>query len=434
MPIDPRIAMQVQPMQMPNPLEQYGQVMSLKNMQQQNQMNEMAQEEARKKAEITLGVNQTIADYTDEEGNVDVGKARVALYKKYGPRAADEALTSVLTINDKIKSATKEELEIIDKKMKPFSEGIRNIMTLPPENQEAAYQSMLSTMDIPADMKAKIPLHFDPVTMGMYYNTNELIKSRLEARKAELDVTAAERTMPDKDTGLNPFQQAQINKTNTDKDKQSLNEELADLYTITNPSESEKNRKQAIEKALGYVANQYGSGWKLLNTPEGNPLWYQPSTGKTEYAPEGTRKEITSEERKDISLLDEMMGQSKELKGLADKNRDVIGWGVGWATEVKNKISGTTPDISKLIRISNNLKDVLLRARSGAQINETEYKRLERLMPSVNTSEVKFFSDLNAFMEETQRLIDRRSGKTPLVSPSGPQPAIKPKSDPLGLF
>ncbi len=48
----------------------------------------------------------------------------------------------------------------------------------------------------------------------------------------------------------------------------------------------------------------------------------------------------------------------------------------------------------------NDIKDQLLRARSGAQINEQEYKRLVKFLPDATNPEKNFISKLNRFEQE----------------------------------
>jgi hypothetical protein len=86
---------------------------------------------------------------------------------------------------------------------------------------------------------------------------------------------------------------------------------------------------------------------------------------------------------------------------------------------------------------------LLLRARSGAQINEQEYQRLTKIVPNPNSPDARFLSDLRNFREEVRGVLARRSGAQPLITPrgGGPQPQGQPvprpaldDADPLGIF
>lgn len=56
-------------------------------------------------------------------------------------------------------------------------------------------------------------------------------------------------------------------------------------------------------------------------------------------------------------------------------------------------------------RIVNDLSDRLLRARSGAQINEQEFKRLEKIVPTLGLSEVAFKARAKDFARELDNII-----------------------------
>jgi hypothetical protein len=54
--------------------------------------------------------------------------------------------------------------------------------------------------------------------------------------------------------------------------------------------------------------------------------------------------------------------------------------------------------------MTDDAGDQLLRARSGAQINDQEYQRLRNLVPNPRGTVSKFFSDLRLFRNEMTRL------------------------------
>lgn len=86
---------------------------------------------------------------------------------------------------------------------------------------------------------------------------------------------------------------------------------------------------------------------------------------------------------------------------------------------------GTSPKEVSFKRIVNDLSDRLLRARSGAQINEQEFQRLTKIVPRLNTNEKVFNAELSSFMSEldaiikTKSAISKQAGKRGLVDPSG---------------
>ncbi len=80
-------------------------------------------------------------------------------------------------------------------------------------------------------------------------------------------------------------------------------------------------------------------------------------------------------------------------------------------------------------RIVNDLSDRLLRARSGAQINEQEFKRLTKIVPTLGLSEVAFKARQKDFERELNNIIAtkeatiQQAGQRPirlLQQPQGP--------------
>ena len=126
-------------------------------------------------------------------------------------------------------------------------------------------------------------------------------------------------------------------------------------------------------------------------------------------------------------MMDEIVQQLDVLEQLAragdtggfrgNPNIGVIG---GNRADIQRKTTGGGgPEVNEMFRISDNIADMLLRARSGAQINEQEYARLRTLIPNPRLAEKKFFSDLTGFRAETQRILERRTGQRPITQPRG---------------
>jgi len=81
-----------------------------------------------------------------------------------------------------------------------------------------------------------------------------------------------------------------------------------------------------------------------------------------------------------------------------------------------------------------DIKDMLLRARSGAQINEQEYARLSQMLPAATDEETVFKAGLSRFDLEMKKIIEDRiglaqtpRGKLSATTPSAPT-VIKGKS------
>jgi len=69
---------------------------------------------------------------------------------------------------------------------------------------------------------------------------------------------------------------------------------------------------------------------------------------------------------------------------------------------------GASEKAAYFMRSINDMSDALLRARSGAQINEQEYSRLRKLVPSQYTSDQDFIARLKAFDEAVSSVIENK--------------------------
>jgi hypothetical protein len=65
------------------------------------------------------------------------------------------------------------------------------------------------------------------------------------------------------------------------------------------------------------------------------------------------------------------------------------------------------------------MAEFLLRALSGAQINESEYGRLRALIPDPRSHISKFEADLNLFEAELKSTIEKRFGSAAAVPTDG---------------
>ncbi len=128
-----------------------------------------------------------------------------------------------------------------------------------------------------------------------------------------------------------------------------------------------------------------------------------------------------------------MMKQSvTDLKGLAATNKDSIGWLEGKWAGAKRGTVGVKSEVNDLFHISDNLSDSLLRARSGAQINEQEYRRLRPLVPDPRGPEGKFFDDLRRFEMELDDIMAMREQGGGVVPPVPVAPGGGVPSSPVG--
>lgn len=166
-----------------------------------------------------------------------------------------------------------------------------------------------------------------------------------------------------------------------------------------------------------------GSSTKLGNLPPSPPIqgsyralydqfgqivqFFNPVTGASVDVPfagaRGGAIAPTAMARMDI--LNSMSENVKLLRELATRHQGVIGVITGRVAGVVRQLIDVDPEINVMFRISDNMADILLRARSGAQINEREYERLRLLVPNPRGPASKFWSDLDEFDRELQNSI-----------------------------
>lgn len=126
--------------------------------------------------------------------------------------------------------------------------------------------------------------------------------------------------------------------------------------------------------------------------------------------------------------LNSMIRQASQLRGLVKTDEVKTALGSfpsirNWLYSIKEVTVGDAENRVAFRRIADNLAELLLRARSGAQINEQEYTRLRKLMPTPNVPLSTFNVRLRLFMDEVNTLIEtRRTGK--LEGPSSASPPL----------
>src|SRR5574341_1048004 len=128
--------------------------------------------------------------------------------------------------------------------------------------------------------------------------------------------------------------------------------------------------------------------------------------------PEGVRRSgVPAGEMAQRGTLQSILSDAEELERLAaGEAGKSIGPVAGRVTGITRGILGAPQDVQDLFHIADNLSDQLLRARSGAQINEQEYKRLRQLVPNPRDERSKFTADLRRFQIEAANVLSARQG------------------------
>lgn len=199
----------------------------------------------------------------------------------------------------------------------------------------------------------------------------------------------------------------------------------------------EQDQRQALELARvrGEIAAsnrsitintrpEPGSFSTIEDPRTGEVKFFNPKSGRIVDPPAGFGAKMSPTERTQRAGLDVMLEDVNRLQTL--KQEPNINNSIGW---IEGKIAAgkratgfgeTSPTTNELFRIADNLSDQLLRARSGAQINEQEYARLRSILPNPRVgNDDKFWQDVDLFKSELERTISARYSRGSVAPPTG---------------
>lgn len=127
------------------------------------------------------------------------------------------------------------------------------------------------------------------------------------------------------------------------------------------------------------------------------------------------RTGVSSGERKDLASAEVAVANLNKLEELAGKLKSSIGPAAGRITAFRRDFTGgSSPEENELFQVSGMVADDLLRMKSGAQINEQEMARLQKLVPLPTQPYNTFMSNLNALRREIGMIRSARpSGSLP---------------------
>jgi hypothetical protein len=130
--------------------------------------------------------------------------------------------------------------------------------------------------------------------------------------------------------------------------------------------------------------------------------------------PTGYRKLLSDAQLSKVGEINTVLKnieKTKELYGYGTgiEHQEWVGPIAGRKGGLEAKFTGTaSPEQVKFYAYVKDMQDALLRARSGAQINEQEYKRLVAFLPEPNLPSTTFKAKLERFQEATQILLDEK--------------------------
>lgn len=166
-------------------------------------------------------------------------------------------------------------------------------------------------------------------------------------------------------------------------------------------------RKQSLGNSVTHgsftpIVDEQGNITSFFNAATGQDVLPPHPGRKTPLSPaENLRRAVASNTIEDI----------QRLEVLGAKYKDNIGPVYGRMTDVQLATLGNeNPEVAELFRISTNLSDQLLRARSGAAITEPEYQRLAKLVPNPKQPYSTFLSNLRSYQNEVKRLTVKSTG------------------------
>lgn len=152
---------------------------------------------------------------------------------------------------------------------------------------------------------------------------------------------------------------------------------------------------------------------QFVDPQTGNPLIFDKKTNTYKVAPiEGNGGAAprpinpSAGEREKTAALDSLMEQLKVVEDTYKTNPDYVGLvsgQVGRLTQLTDKNEAAFRQ--KVL----DIKDSLLRARSGAQINEQEYARLAKLVPDMGDSAAQFEGKMASFKQSLLTLQQERT-------------------------
>ena len=149
---------------------------------------------------------------------------------------------------------------------------------------------------------------------------------------------------------------------------------------------------------------------------DGSPLYWDSNTASlrrvgTGEAAKNPSSKASASERKEQANINTLKDQVSRIRTMYKP--EYVGVTSGRAGAVSQLWNA---DESGFRAIVSDLGDQLLRARSGAQINEQEYKRLMRIAPTATDSNAQFVAKLDQFERTLDSIISskaslsRRSG------------------------
>lgn len=263
------------------------------------------------------------------------------------------------------------------------------------------------------------PLEIDPAA-------EEAIMQRLRAFTPEFQAELPSRASPQQQL---EFAQRRIQRGVEDIPRKTKEAQMLQALGIT-PGDKESTqdlRSQILSQTLGIPSLKKAGDFKTefelrqaAATGDPTAIAVLQNLNKEKTAERQVQAEITASTRPipqgaqtQIASLNSLSRSVQEIKNQFNKNfvGPVVGQDLDYASRrVFGKVIGRPLSEQEVQFRQNldNIKDQLLRARSGAQINEQEYARLSTLLPKATDEPKVFQSGLKRFQDEINHLVTER--------------------------
>lgn len=225
----------------------------------------------------------------------------------------------------------------------------------------------------------------------------------------------------------------------------SIQQDTDDKGNVTITGIDKGSGQQLWQKNLGPIGKTLPPSYAYLPTSEGYApaITRGPGAG-TVKEPSGLGKALPAGSIKELGDLDALKVNILETRnlykyGTPEERKDWVGPVYGRVGAAREKYTGgATEEQVKFYAYVRDMKDALLRARSGAQINEQEYARLVAFLPDEYMPAPTFRARLDRFDREVD--IITMSKKAALKAggygpqqPNSKQPTNPVNNDPLGI-
>lgn len=178
---------------------------------------------------------------------------------------------------------------------------------------------------------------------------------------------------------------------------------------------------QALEQVFFYDADNPDTEFKPALDADGNPLLgpagkQEVNVNIGEPAPSGERDKLANFlalenqlndiadmfDPKFVGGLDNLIGAFRDTTGIGANQKEIM-----------------------FRRTVNSLQDALIRAKSGAQINEAEFARLQKFIPTLGDSDAAFRGKMTGLQSELRNIIRVRQNslkESGFIAPTGKDP------------